>query len=107
MNANLDRSMKLFEEYGIDVEQKLKELSQIPISMHCWQGDDVGGFEHFGSTLSGGGIQVTRQLPGKARTPMNFEVTCEKALSLIPGNIGLISMRFMAISQKDSRTGMK
>jgi len=53
---------------GVDVGHALKTLAQIPISLHCWQGDDVGGFENFGGTL-GGGLVATGNHPGKARTP--------------------------------------
>ena len=53
---------------GIDTEAAIKKLATIPVSMHCWQGDDVGGFETVGAELSGGGIQVTGNYPGKART---------------------------------------
>ena len=69
---------------GVDVENALQILSQIPISLHCWQGDDVGGFENFGGTL-GGGLVATGNYPGKARTPDELRVDLEKAYSLIPG----------------------
>jgi len=69
---------------GLDVEKALRRLSRIPISLHCWQGDDVGGFENRGSDL-GGGLAVTGNYPGKARTPDELRADVEKALSLIPG----------------------
>jgi len=69
---------------GVDVEHALKTLSQIPISLHCWQGDDVGGFENFGGTLTGG-IVATGNYPGKARTPDELRADLDKAYSLIPG----------------------
>ncbi len=53
---------------GVDTDTALKQLARIPISIHCWQGDDVGGFENAGGTL-GGGLAVTGNYPGKARTP--------------------------------------
>jgi L-rhamnose isomerase len=53
---------------SVNVNRALKVLSQIPISLHCWQGDDVSGFENIGGTL-GGGLAVTGNYPGKARTP--------------------------------------
>lgn len=69
---------------GVDAERALKALANVPISLHCWQGDDVGGFEHSRSTL-GGGLAVTGQHPGKARTPDELRADLEKALALIPG----------------------
>ncbi|MBN1359653.1 MAG: L-rhamnose isomerase [Sedimentisphaerales bacterium] len=74
-----------YAELGVDTERALKRLAGIPISMHCWQGDDVGGFEKAGAELSGGGIQATGNYPGKARTIDELRADIEKALSLIPG----------------------
>jgi L-rhamnose isomerase len=69
----------------VDVEAALKRLEAIPISIHCWQGDDVGGFETPGAELSGGGIQATGNYPGKARTIDELRSDIKKALSMIPG----------------------
>ncbi|NLV46224.1 MAG: L-rhamnose isomerase [Candidatus Hydrogenedentes bacterium] len=69
---------------GVDVDAAMATLAGIPISLHCWQGDDVGGFENL-SAASGGGIQATGNYPGKARTPEQLRKDVEKALSLIPG----------------------
>jgi L-rhamnose isomerase len=74
-----------YAECGVDVDSALKRLETIPISIHCWQGDDVGGFETPGAELSGGGIQTTGHYPGKARTIAELRQDIEKALSLIPG----------------------
>jgi hypothetical protein len=60
-------SKEIYASWCVDCEAALKRLESIPISLHCWQGDDVGGFEHEGGTLSGGGIQATGNYPGKAR----------------------------------------
>ena len=73
-----------YADLGVDVDRALKALAKIPVSLQCWQGDDVGGFENFGSAL-GGGIAVTGNYPGKARTPDELRADLEKALSLIPG----------------------
>ncbi len=70
---------------GIDVEKALATLATIPISLHCWQGDDVGGFERAGATLEGGGIQATGNYPGKARTIAELRQDLDAALALIPG----------------------
>ena len=69
---------------GVNVDRALNALAKIPISLHCWQGDDVGGFENSGNALAGG-IAVTGNYPGKARTPDELRMDLEKALSLIPG----------------------
>jgi L-rhamnose isomerase len=69
---------------GVDVEKALKRLSGIAVSLHCWQGDDVGGFENFGGE-PGGGLAVTGNYPGKARTPDELRADLDEALSLIPG----------------------
>ncbi len=69
---------------GVDVDHALKTLATIPISLHCWQGDDVGGFENASGTL-GNGLAVTGNYPGKARTPDELRADLEKTYSLIPG----------------------
>ena len=69
---------------GVDTEAAMAKLATIPISLHCWQGDDVGGFENTGGGLSGG-IAVTGNYPGRARTPDELRSDLDEALSLIPG----------------------
>jgi len=71
-------------EQGVDTDKALAQLARIPISIHCWQGDDVGGFENAGQQL-GGGLAVTGNYPGKARTPQELRADFEKVLSLVPG----------------------
>ncbi|SEN50667.1 L-rhamnose isomerase [Amphibacillus marinus] len=73
-----------YESWGIDVDAALAKLKQVPISIHCWQGDDVGGFEVNKQALSGG-IDVTGNYPGKATTPEELRQDIEQALKLIPG----------------------
>src|SRR5262252_2419943 len=73
-----------YSELGVDTGQALDQLAAIPISIHCWQGDDVSGFENADQDL-GGGLAVTGNYPGKARTPQELRADFEKALSLIPG----------------------
>ena len=75
-----------YASLGVDADAAMKALEAIPISLHCWQGDDVGGFETVGAQLSGGGIQATGNYPGKARTVAELRSDIEKALSLIPGS---------------------
>ncbi len=74
-----------YAERGVDADAALQRLETIPVSIHCWQGDDVAGFETPGAELSGGGIQATGNYPGKARTIDELRGDMEKALSLIPG----------------------
>lgn len=73
-----------YAEIGVDVEAALSSLSEVPISLHCWQGDDVGGFEKSGEEL-GGGLAVTGNYLGKARTPDELRADLDLALSMIPG----------------------
>src|SRR5207302_8056056 len=70
---------------GVDADAAIRTLASIPVSLHCWQGDDVGGFETAGAQLTGGGIQATGNYPGKARTIAELRSDVEKAFSLIPG----------------------
>ena len=69
----------------MDTETAFTTLESVPTSLHCWQGDDVGGFEKPDASLSGGGIQATGNYPGKARTIPQLRQDLDKALSLIPG----------------------
>lgn len=70
---------------GVDTEKALMDMENVSISLHCWQTDDVGGFETPDSKLSGGGIQATGNYPGKARTIAQVRSDLEKVLSLLPG----------------------
>ncbi len=86
---NIEKAYELaheqYADLNVDTEIAIERLGQISISMNCWQGDDVGGFETVGAELSGGGIQATGNYPGKARTIEELRADIEKALSLIPG----------------------
>ncbi|MGG0739856.1 L-rhamnose isomerase [Niallia taxi] len=84
VKESFEAAKKQYEQWGVDVEAALQKLQQIPISIHCWQGDDIGGFEANPSELSGG-IDVTGNYPGKATTPEQLRSDLEMALSLIPG----------------------
>lgn len=70
---------------GVDTEAALTALARTPVSVHCWQGDDVGGFESADAGSPGGGLAVTGNHPGRARTPEELRADLEKALSLVPG----------------------
>jgi L-rhamnose isomerase len=69
---------------GVSTDRALEVLRRVPISLHCWQGDDVGGFEN-DRGLTGGGIQATGNYPGKARSADELRADLDRALSLIPG----------------------
>lgn len=73
-----------YASYGIDVEAALETLKKVPVSMHCWQGDDVLGFDRADTGLSGG-IQTTGNYPGRARTPEELMADLEEVYKLIPG----------------------
>jgi L-rhamnose isomerase len=73
-----------YAEFGVEVNRAIEQLKSVAISLHCWQGDDVGGFENPDGEL-GGGLAVTGNYPGKARTPDELRSDLQMALSLIPG----------------------
>jgi L-rhamnose isomerase len=73
-----------YAQFGVDVDAALKTLEQTAISLHCWQGDDVGGFENPGGEL-GGGLAATGNYPGKARSAAELRSDLDAAFSLIPG----------------------
>ncbi|MBS3776505.1 MAG: L-rhamnose isomerase [Bacteroidales bacterium] len=90
--SNTDNIKKAYEiakqqykELGVDTDQALEKLRDLQVSMHCWQTDDVGGFETPESELEGGGIQVTGNYPGKARSLEEVRQDLDKAMSLLPG----------------------
>ncbi len=84
VKESYELAKKRYAEYGIDTDKVLETLKNIPISMHCWQGDDVIGFENPDGELTGG-IQTTGNYPGKATTPDQLRADIEKAFSFIPG----------------------
>jgi len=74
-----------YAELGVNTDAVLQRMNDVVISLHCWQTDDVGGFETADAKLSGGGIQATGNYPGKARTIAQMRTDLEKVLSLLPG----------------------
>ncbi len=83
--AAYQQARERYAEVGVDTEEALARLAGVSLSLHCWQGDDVAGFERPGAALSGGGIQVTGSHPGRARTPEELRSDLKQALSLVPG----------------------
>ena len=85
--SNIEKAFALakerYAELGVDVDAAIERVNKIQISLHCWQGDDVAGFESAGELT--GGILSTGNYPGKARTPDELRSDAEKAFSLIPG----------------------
>src|SRR6188508_461352 len=84
IQAAYDLAKQQYADLGVDTDAALKKLATVPISIHCWQGDDVGGFES-AATEIGGGLAATGNYPGKARTADELRQDAAKALSLIPG----------------------
>jgi len=74
-----------YAELGVDADAAMGRLKQVALSLHCWQGDDVGGFEQSGAAL-GGGLAATGNYPGKARTPEELRLDLDQAYRLIPGS---------------------
>lgn len=88
MTKQIEQAFELakqrYADNGVDVEQAIRQLDGIPVSMHCWQGDDVRGFENPQGALTGG-IQATGNYPGRARNASELRSDIDKAMSLIPG----------------------
>ena len=86
-NNAVDQAYQLakasYAKLGVDTDKALEALKGIPVSLHCWQGDDVGGFEHAGQL--DGGLAVTGNYPGKARTADELRADADQAYRLIPG----------------------
>ena len=78
-----EAAKEIYRAVGVDTDAALEALKNIPVSMHCWQGDDVIGFD--GAGALSGGIQATGNYPGRARTPEELMADMDEALSLIPG----------------------
>lgn len=83
MNQEYAAAKAKYAELGIDTDQAIEQLKAIPVSLHCWQGDDVTGFDHEGPLT--GGIQTTGNYPGKATTPEQLMQDMDRALRLMPG----------------------
>ncbi len=86
---NIKKSYQLakeqYAELGVDTDKVIKQMDDVVISLHCWQTDDVGGFEKEGAELGGGGIQATGNFPGKAKTIRQMRDDLDKVMSLLPG----------------------
>lgn len=92
---------ELYGSIGVDTDKAIEILKQVPVSLHCWQGDDVTGFDQEGPLT--GGIQVTGNYLGKARTPEELMEDMDKAISLMPGKKKLNLHGSYAILDKDEK----
>ena len=84
--SRYEQAREMFAKAGVDTEAALQKLAGIPISVHCWQGDDVVGFD--GAGAAGDGIQTTGNYPGRARTPEELMADIRLAFSLMAGQSG-------------------
>ncbi len=85
IEQNYQNAKEAYAKWGVDVDKAMEKLDNISISIHCWQGDDVIGFENDAGSLTGG-IQTTGNYPGKARNGEELRADLEKVLSLLPGD---------------------
>lgn len=85
-SSSFQHAVESYAALNVDVELALATLQSTPVSIHCWQGDDVGGFETSGAAIDGGGLKATGNYPGKPRNMAEFRSDFEKALELIPGS---------------------
>ena len=86
IEAAYQQAKREYAAIGVDADAALQKMDSLKISLHCWQTDDVGGFERPDAQLGGGGIQVTGNYPGKARTIDQVKKDIEEVMSLLPGN---------------------
>lgn len=98
MNSRYESAKAIYASYGVDTDKVIEKLKTIPVSMHCWQGDDVIGFDHDGPLT--GGIQTTGNYPGKATNPEQLLADMDKAMSLVPGKKKLNVHACYAIFEK-------
>ena len=81
--ANYAYAKEVYAKFGVDTDKAIETLKNVPVAVHCWQGDDVVGFDS--KEALSGGIQTTGNYPGKATTPAELIADFDKAISLVPG----------------------
>ena len=103
MNQNIcyEAAKERYSKVGVDTDKAIEILKKIPVSLHCWQGDDVKGFDQDGPLT--GGIQTTGNYPGKARTSEELMADMEFAMSLMPGKKKLNLHASYAIFEEGER----
>ena len=98
MKTRYESAKELYAAFGVDTDAAIAKLKNIPVSLHCWQGDDVTGFDHDGPLT--GGIQTTGNYPGKAKTPEQLMADMDMAMKLCPGKKKLNLHASYAIFEK-------
>ena len=88
--SRYEEAKKIYAQYGVDTEAAMERLAKLSVSVHCWQGDDVIGFD--GSDSLSGGIQTTGNYPGKARTPQELMADIDKAFENIENRVPTMKM---------------
>ena len=83
--TRFESAKEMYGRYGVDVEKAMERVAAAPLAIHCWQGDDVRGFDTDPNKPLTGGIQTTGNYPGRARTPEELMADLEVMLKLCPG----------------------
>lgn len=86
---SFEAAKEKYAALGVDVEKAIEKLQTVPVSLHCWQGDDVRGFDTDPTKPLTGGIQTTGNYPGRARTPEELMADIDKVIALVPGKVKL------------------
>ena len=87
--SRYDEAKQIYAKYGVDTDKAIEKLKNISVSLHCWQGHDVRGFDTDPNKPLTGGIQTTGNYPGRASTPEELMADIDEVLKLIPGKIKL------------------
>ena len=87
--SNYPSAREQFAQWGVDTDSALASLATIPVSLHCWQGDDVAGFETHSESTTSGGIQATGNYPGRARNISELQADLDQVATLVPGKLRL------------------
>lgn len=100
--SRYDDAKQIYAKYGIDTDKAIEKLKSVSVSLHCWQGDDVRGFDTDPEKPLTGGIQTTGNYPGRARTPEELMRDIDKVISLVPGKVKLNLHARYAIFDKEN-----